>query len=82
MWVFDQKQNRDHVSTTLFCGLGPRRLFPLPKTECTDERKAFGYDWGDKRQFETGTVGDTKKYFENIISEACYFEGDKIVIDK
>ena len=30
----------------------PRWLFPLPKTEDTNERKAFLYDWGDKRKID------------------------------
>ena len=40
---------------------GPRWLFPLAKTEGTDWRKSFCYDWGDKRKIQTGAVGDTKK---------------------
>ena len=48
--MFGQKQNHNHASTTLFTGLGPRWLFPLPKTEDTDERKAFCYDWGDRNR--------------------------------
>ena len=34
--------------------------FSLRKTEDTDERKAFCYDWGDKGKIETEPVGDTK----------------------
>ena len=66
-WVFGQKQNRNHALTTAFTGLGPRSLFSLPKTEDTDERKAFGYFWGDKRKIETGTVVESKfdKCFED-----------------
>ena len=39
----------------------PRWIFPPPKTKDTDERKAFCYDWGDKRKIEKGAVDDTKK---------------------
>ena len=41
-------------------------LFPLPKTEDTDERKAFCYNWGDKRKIETGAVGDAKMRFSEV----------------
>ena len=51
-------KNRNHGSTT---GFGPRWLFPLPKTEDTAERKVFRYDWEDKRNIETGAVGNTKR---------------------
>ena len=34
---FWQKQDRNYVSTTIFTGLYSRWLFPLPKTEDTDE---------------------------------------------
>ena len=39
-----KKQNRNHASTTVFTRLDPRLLFPLLKTEDTDERKEFCYD--------------------------------------
>ena len=58
---FWTKTNRNHTSTTVFPGFGPRWLFPLPKTEDMDERKAFWYDWGNKINFEIGAVGYTKK---------------------
>ena len=45
---------------------GPRWLFPLPKTEDTDERKAFCCDWEDKRKIETGAVGDTRKRVSEV----------------
>ena len=45
----------------VFTGLGPCWLFPLPKTEDTDERKAFCYDWGDNRK-----NGDTKKRVSEV----------------
>ena len=45
----------------MLIGNGPCWLFPLPKTEDLYERKAFYYDWGDKRKIETEAVGDTKK---------------------
>ena len=60
-WVFGQKQNRNHDSTTVYTGLGSRWLLPLRKTEDTDERKAFCNDWEDKRKIETRAVGDTRK---------------------
>ena len=41
VWVFGQKQNNNHASTTVFIGLGRRWLFPLPKTEASDERNRF-----------------------------------------
>ena len=65
-WVFSQKQNRNHASTTVFTGIGPRWLFSLPKTEDTDERKTFCYDWGDGRKTETGAVGDTKQRVSEV----------------
>ena len=68
---------------------------PYHKTEDSDERKAYCYDWRDKRKIETQAVGDTKmrlsemfrevekkRWHKCIISEGGYFEGDKIVIDK
>ena len=66
----------------------------LPKTEDSDERKTFCYDWGNERKIETRAVKLTKRAFQNrfedwkkrwhkyIISKDGYFEGDKIVIDK
>ena len=42
-WVFGQNQNRNHA--IIFIGFGLSWLFPLPKTEATDERKALCYDW-------------------------------------
>ena len=93
-WVFRQKQNCNHVSTTILTRLGCSWLFPLPKTEDSDERKMFCVDWGDKRKIETLAVDDTKKrvsemfrglekrWCQWIISEGGYFEGDKIDIDK
>ena len=59
-------QNRNHASTTVFTGLGPRWLFPLSKTEDTDKRKVFFYNWGDKRKIETGAVGVTKKRVSKV----------------
>ena len=43
-----------------------RIIFPLPKTEDTDERKAFCCDWGDRRKIEAAAVGDTKKRFPEV----------------
>ena len=72
----------------------PQPLFPLPKTEDTDLRKAFCFDWGDQRKIETRAVDDTKKrvsevfrgleksWHKCIILEGSYFEGNKMVIDK
>ena len=57
---------RNYASTTVFLGFGPRCHFPLPKTEITDERKAFCYDWGDQRQIEIGAVGDSRKCVSRI----------------
>ena len=66
-WVFDQKQNRNRASTTVFTGLGRRWLFPLPQTEDAIERKAFCYDSGDKIKVEKRACGDTKKpCFRNV----------------
>ena len=45
--------------------LAPTDFF-LPKTEDTDERKAFCYDLGDKRKIKTGAVGDTKKLVSEV----------------
>ena len=58
--IIGQKQNRNHVFTTVFTRLGTRWLLPLLKTENINERKAFCYDWGDKRKIKTGAVSDTK----------------------
>ena len=41
-------------------------LFPLPKTKVSDERKAFCYDWRDKRKIETEAVGDIKKRVSEV----------------
>ena len=49
--------------------LGPRWLFPLPRTEDTDERQAFCCDWEDKRKNETGAVGDTKELVSEVFRE-------------
>ena len=42
-------------------------LFPLPKTEGTDERKAYCYDLGDKWKIETEAVEDTKKRLSKVL---------------
>ena len=56
---------KNKIVTTVFIGLGLRRLFPFPKTKDTNEMKVFCYDWGHKRKIETEAVGGTKK----LISE-------------
>ena len=33
------------------------------------ERKAFCYDWADKRKIETGAVGDTKRRVSEVFRE-------------
>ena len=53
---FWPKTNRNHASATVFIGLGPRSLFPEPRTGDTDERKAFCYCIKN-----TGAVSETKK---------------------
>ena len=64
-WVFGQKQNRNHATTTVFTGLGLRRLFPLPKTERpkTERRgKESVLLWLRRwKKIETELVGDIKK---------------------
>ena len=50
----------------VFTKLGSRWIFPFPKTEDTDERKAFCYDCGDQRKIETGAVGDAKKHVAEV----------------
>ena len=66
--MFVHEQNCNHASTTVFTGLGPRWPFPLAKTEDTDKRKAFCYDWEDKRKIQTGAVGVTKKRVTEVFS--------------
>ena len=41
-------------------------FFLFPKTEDTDERKAFCYDWGDKTEIRTEAVGDAKKQVSEL----------------
>ena len=58
-----QKQNLNHASITVFTA----NFFLFPKLNAnTDERKAFCYDWGDKRKIETGAVGDTRKGISEV----------------
>ena len=59
-------QNRNHASISIFNGLVQRWHFPLPKTEDTDEIKAFCSDWEDKRKIETGFIGDIKKAISEV----------------
>ena len=69
LWVYGKKQNRNHATKTVFTGLDPRLLFPLSKTKDIDERKAFCYNWGDKRKIETRTIGDTKKHISEVFRQ-------------
>ena len=62
---FWPKKNRRHASTIVFTGLGNRWPFSIPKTEDTDERQAFFYDWEDKREIESAAVGAFQKGFED-----------------
>ena len=59
-WVFGQKQNRNHASIFVFTRLGYNWLFPLPKTEDTDEKKRFATVEKIKENSKIA-VGDTKK---------------------
>lgn len=92
-WVFGQQQNRNHNPRTVFTGLGHGWLFPFPKNEHTDDRKAFYNDWGDKRKIEIEAVSDTRKAFfksvssisknvDMFITEEHCFESDNIVINE
>ena len=91
------KKHINHASTTVFTELGPRWLFPFPIAEDADGRKAFCYDWRDKRKIETGTVRDTNKHVSEVLRRlekktllSVYYiwgggvtlKGDKIVVDK
>ena len=49
--------------STVFSG---PRLFPLPKTEDTDKRKALYYNWGDKRKIEAAAVDCNKKRVSEV----------------
>ena len=40
--------------------------FFSPKTEDTDERKAFCYNWRDQRKIETGAVDDSNKRVSEV----------------
>ena len=66
-WVFCQKQNRNHGSTTVFIGIGPGWPFFLSKTKDNDEKKAFCCAWGEKKNIETEAVGDTKKRISEVV---------------
>ena len=47
--------------------LGPRWLFPLTKTEDTDERKMCYHDWGDKRKNQNLAI--KKGAFQNCFED-------------
>ena len=68
VYVYDiETKAKSSQSFTVFTGRGPHWLFRHPKTENTDQWKAFSYDWGDKRKIETGAVGDTKKRASGVL---------------
>ena len=59
-FLANNKNCIDGSTTTVFIGLGPCWLFPVRKTEDTDERKAFCYDLGEE------AAGDTKKRVSKV----------------
>ena len=88
LWVFGQKQKYTHGSTIAFIGLSHRWLFPLPKTEDTNEIKAICYDWEDKKNRNRNWWIHQKARSRSVarigknLAIRYYFQVDKIVIDK
>ena len=66
MLADDRKQNRNHVSTTVFTGLGAWWFFPISKTKDTDKRKVFYYDWGDKKYRNKSCWRYRKAHFSSV----------------
>ena len=55
--------------------LAHANFFLFPKTENTNERRAFCYDWEGKRKIETEAVSDTKSPFQKSYEDwrECYW---------
>ena len=71
--------------------LGPADFFLFPELKTPITKKAYCYDWGDKRKIKIGVVSDItknvlkewkKRWHKCIISKGGYFKEDKIIIDK
>lgn len=51
----------------------PADFYLLSKTEDPEERKAFSYDWVDKRDIAAAAVSDTKKRVSEMFRGCCIY---------